>query len=170
MNAITIKTVTTADTGETIDGVTVLGDYHMNGGYDWMELIEEHGWAVIPSWGCDGWDLGQWPYVMVAGTRTADSIGNLFGMATYCEGDVTLHVLPDEGPALGRDHRTGVLPLEERAGPRPGRPARSRRRTAQPLPDALRRRGRRLTSTDNRCTARPEPGSTAPNDFKGAST
>jgi hypothetical protein len=28
MNAITIKTVTTQDTGETIDGVTVLGDYH----------------------------------------------------------------------------------------------------------------------------------------------
>ena len=88
MNAITIKTVTTEDTGESIEGVTVLGDYHMNTGYDWMELIGEHGWAVIPSWGCDGWDLGQWPYVMVAGTRTADAIGNLFGMATYCEGDV----------------------------------------------------------------------------------
>jgi hypothetical protein len=28
---------------------------------------------VIPSWGCDGWDLGQWPYVMVAGIRTADA-------------------------------------------------------------------------------------------------
>jgi hypothetical protein len=89
MNAITTKTVTTEDTGETIDGVTVLGDYHENGGYDWMELIGEHGWAVIPSWGSDGWDLCNWPYVMVAATRTADSIGNLFGIATYCEGDVT---------------------------------------------------------------------------------
>ncbi|HSL35278.1 MAG TPA: hypothetical protein VK883_00495, partial [Arthrobacter sp.] len=89
MNAITTKTVTTQDTGETIDGVTVLGDYHENGGYDWMELIGEHGWAVIPSWGSDGWDLGNWPYVMVAATRTADSIGNLFGVATYCEGDVS---------------------------------------------------------------------------------
>ena len=88
MNAITTKTVTTADTGEEIDGITVLRDYHMNGGYDWMELIEAEGWAVIPSWGCDGWDLGQWPYVMVAAIRTADSIGNLFGVATYCEGDV----------------------------------------------------------------------------------
>jgi hypothetical protein len=64
--------MTTADTGETIDGVPVLVDYHMNDGYDWMDVIAEHGWAVIPSWGCDGWDLGQWPYVMVAGTRTAD--------------------------------------------------------------------------------------------------
>ena len=89
MNAITTKTVTTQDTGETIDGATVLGDYHENGGYDWMELIGEHGWAVIPSWGSDGWDLGNWPYVMVAATRTADSIGNLFGVATYCEGDVS---------------------------------------------------------------------------------
>ncbi|MEV7574338.1 hypothetical protein AB0P28_14695 [Pseudarthrobacter sp. NPDC089323] len=89
MNAVSTKAVTLADTGETIDGVTVLGDYHLNGGYDWMELIEEHGWAVLSSWGCDGWDLGQWPYVMVAVIRTADSIGNLFGIATYCEGDVT---------------------------------------------------------------------------------
>ncbi|MGP0225312.1 hypothetical protein [Paenarthrobacter sp. NCHU4564] len=88
MNAISVQTITTEDTAETIHGVTVLGNYHMNGGYDWMELISEHGWAVIPSWGSDGWDLGQWPYVMVAGIRTADEIGNLFGMATYCEGDV----------------------------------------------------------------------------------
>ncbi|RNL54885.1 hypothetical protein [Arthrobacter oryzae] len=89
MNAIATATVTTKDSGEAIDGVTVLGDYHENGGYDWMELIEAEGWAVVPSWGCDGWDLGQWPYVMVAATRTADSIGNLFGVATYCEGDVS---------------------------------------------------------------------------------
>jgi len=89
MKATSVKTITTEDTGETIDGVTVLVDYHMNDGYDWMGIISEDGWAVIPSWGCDGWDLGQWPYVMVAGIRTADAVGNLFGMATYCEGDVT---------------------------------------------------------------------------------
>lgn len=89
MNAITTGTVTTADTKEVVRGITVLRDYHMNGGYDWMELIEAEGWAVIPSWGSEGWDLGQWPYVMVAATRTADGIGNLFGVATYCEGDVT---------------------------------------------------------------------------------
>ncbi|MCU1533106.1 MAG: hypothetical protein JWO49_2677 [Arthrobacter sp.] len=41
-----------------------------------------------PNWGCDGRDLGSWPYVMVAGIRTADRIGNLTGVATYCEGDV----------------------------------------------------------------------------------
>jgi hypothetical protein len=88
MNAVTIRTVTTADTGETVDGVPVLVDYHMNDGYDWMDVIAEHGWSVLSGWGCDGWDLGQWPYVMVAAIRTADTIGKLFGVATYCEGDV----------------------------------------------------------------------------------
>ncbi|WP_235509734.1 hypothetical protein [Arthrobacter sp. Soil761] len=88
MNAITTETVTTADTGEVITDAPVLRDYHANGGYDWMDLIAEHGWTVIPSWGSEGWDLGNWPYVMVAVIRTADSIGNLFGIATYCEGDV----------------------------------------------------------------------------------
>ena len=88
MNAITTESVTTADTGEVIPDAPVLRDYHANGGYHWMDLVAEHGWTVIPSWGSEGWDLGQWPYVMVAGIRTADEAGNLFGMATYCEGDV----------------------------------------------------------------------------------
>ena len=38
MTAVSKKTVTLADTEESIDGVTVLGDYHMNGGYDWMAV------------------------------------------------------------------------------------------------------------------------------------
>ena len=79
MNAVTKRTVTTVDTGETVHDVPVPVDYHMNDGYDWMDVISEHGWAVIPSWGCDGWDLGQRPYVMVGGIRTAeDAIDWLF--------------------------------------------------------------------------------------------
>lgn len=36
-------------------------------GYDWIDLVTEApGWAVIPSWGLDGWDMGSWPYVIVA--------------------------------------------------------------------------------------------------------
>ncbi|EMY34994.1 hypothetical protein D477_006658 [Arthrobacter crystallopoietes BAB-32] len=89
MNAIAIETVTTADTHEEIRDLPVLRDYHINGGYDWMEAIEAEGWSVLGSWGCDGWDLGQWPYVMIAAIRTADAIGDLFGVASYCEGDVT---------------------------------------------------------------------------------
>jgi hypothetical protein len=35
-------------------------------GYDWMEEVQERtSWAVIPSWGRDGWDMGSWPYVQM---------------------------------------------------------------------------------------------------------
>ena len=88
MSITTLSAVATQDTKEVITGVPVLTDYHLNTGYDWMEEIEAEGWAVIPNWGIDGWDLGQWPYVMVAGMRTADEQDQLFAMATYCEGDV----------------------------------------------------------------------------------
>lgn len=53
MNANTTETVTTADTNEAIERVSVLRDYYENGGYDWMELIEAEGWAVLGVWGCD---------------------------------------------------------------------------------------------------------------------
>jgi hypothetical protein len=39
MNAVTKRTVTTVDTGETVHDVPVLVDYHMNDGYDWMDVI-----------------------------------------------------------------------------------------------------------------------------------
>jgi hypothetical protein len=81
--------VVTADTGEAIPGALVLHDFHHGDGYEWIEAIAEDGWAALSNWGSEGWDLGQWPYVIVAGTRTADRTGHLFGAATYCEGDVT---------------------------------------------------------------------------------
>jgi hypothetical protein len=89
MNAVATRTVTTKDTGEEIPGALVLTNYHMNDGYDWMDDISVHGWTAIPNWGTDGWDAGQWPYVIIAVTRTADATGELFGVATYCEGDVS---------------------------------------------------------------------------------
>ena len=89
MTAVTTSTIVTKDTEETIHGVTVLRHHRENFGYDWMELISGHDWTVLGGWGCDGWDLGQWPYVMLAVTLTADERGPLFGVATYIEGDVT---------------------------------------------------------------------------------
>ena len=71
MSVATLMPAATQDTKEVIAEVPVLTDYHMNGGYDWQEEIEEEGWAVIPNWGVDGWDLGEWPYVMIAGIRTS---------------------------------------------------------------------------------------------------
>ena len=88
MSITTLRAVATQDTKEVITHGQILGNYREGDGYDWKEEIETEGWAVIPNWGIDGWDLGQWPYVMVAGTRTADENGPLWGMATYCEGDV----------------------------------------------------------------------------------
>jgi hypothetical protein len=89
MNDTTTPAVITADTGEVIPGALVFGDFHHGDGYEWIDAIGEDGWAALPNWGSEGWDLGQWPYVIIAGTRTADRTGNLFGVATYCEGDVT---------------------------------------------------------------------------------
>ncbi|MBG0741103.1 hypothetical protein IV500_17165 [Paeniglutamicibacter antarcticus] len=89
MNALRTATVTTADTKEVIEGLPVLGNWYNGDGYDWMGRVEARGWQVISGWGCDGWDLGSWPYIMIAGTRTRDEAGELWGMASYCEGDVT---------------------------------------------------------------------------------
>jgi hypothetical protein len=40
-------------------------------GYDWMDRVHRSRWAPIPSWGRDGWDLGDWPLVIVATTVVA---------------------------------------------------------------------------------------------------
>lgn len=44
-----------------------------DGGYEWAERLNNGdagatpgGWVVVPVWGRHGWDLGEWPYVMVA--------------------------------------------------------------------------------------------------------
>lgn len=79
--------VTTLDTREPVTAPVLL-DYHMNGGYDWMDEVTYLGWATPGLWGAEGWDLGQWPYVIVA-TRTHETEdGPLYGFATYVEGDV----------------------------------------------------------------------------------
>jgi hypothetical protein len=60
------------------------GRYTLSGnGYDDMEVAERQGWSVISSWGHDGWDLGQWPYVAIY-TREADG---KFEMQQVVEGD-----------------------------------------------------------------------------------
>lgn len=35
-------------------------------GYDDMELAISEGWSAISGWGRDGWDLGDWPYVVIS--------------------------------------------------------------------------------------------------------
>jgi hypothetical protein len=38
-------------------------------GYEDMGVAEKQGWSAVANWGRDGWDLGEWPYVVMY-TRT----------------------------------------------------------------------------------------------------
>lgn len=40
------------------------GDDWIDDGYEFMEAGRTEGWQVISAWGEDGWDLGDWPYVV----------------------------------------------------------------------------------------------------------
>ena len=56
-------------------------------GYDVMVAAATEQWAAIPAWGRDGWDLGDWPYVIVYARRTPEA----FELVYYVEGDVTAY-------------------------------------------------------------------------------
>lgn len=75
-------------------GVTTLGEVatilepradHLNDGWHWMEHLPE-GWKAHGSWGRDGWDLGAWPYAIIA--IYDDPEQQTFAYAVYTEGDV----------------------------------------------------------------------------------
>lgn len=57
-------------------------------GYDWMDAAARTRWITLSSWGKDGWDAGQWPYVILTVAKGTDENGTFFGMTTYCEGDL----------------------------------------------------------------------------------
>lgn len=59
-------------------------------GYERMNTARAHGWAAIPSWGLEGWDLGAWPLVIIFHRQSADS----FEFAYDVEGDVTVYRYP----------------------------------------------------------------------------
>lgn len=40
-------------------------------GFDDMDVARADGWSVLSAWGRDGWDLGNWPYVVLS-IRTVD--------------------------------------------------------------------------------------------------
>ncbi|WP_062214694.1 hypothetical protein [Streptomyces sp. NBRC 109706] len=55
-------------------------------GWDWMTRIRGEGWETPGVWGSEGWDLGLWPYVVVAHIHLSHR--DLHGLVTYVEGDV----------------------------------------------------------------------------------
>jgi hypothetical protein len=69
-------------------------------GYDVMaKASDEHGWHAVAMWGHDGWDLGDWPYVVVyvrkldpeLVSHAAGVCGGAYEMAYYVEGDVDVY-------------------------------------------------------------------------------
>lgn len=63
-------------------------------GYSDMEVAAEDGWVPIAGWGRDGWDLGDWPYVVVSKrqvTPVNGPFGSAFQMRQTVEGDTTVY-------------------------------------------------------------------------------
>ncbi len=61
-------------------------------GYDRAEVVAKVGWEPVGSWGRDGWDLGEWPYVMVYVRTYAVGVrpGDRFEVCENVEGDATV--------------------------------------------------------------------------------
>lgn len=70
-------------------------------GYGDMEVASTEGWHALAGWGRDGWDLGDWPYVVISkrdlhGTAQAitdisQALAGPFQMRQTIEGDTTVY-------------------------------------------------------------------------------
>lgn len=58
-------------------------------GYDYIERAESRGWTALALWGKDGYDFGQWPYVIGFVRVVRDGARRLYGFGVYVEGDLT---------------------------------------------------------------------------------
>lgn len=66
-------------------------------GYDYLQNLEATGkWVALGSWGLDGWDLGDWPYVVYLISRTEDGVA----VRERCEGDLTTWTFPTPAEAF----------------------------------------------------------------------
>jgi hypothetical protein len=80
-------------------------------GYEDMEAAEKRGWRSLYSWGADGWDLGDLPYVSI---QIAERDGK-FLLQSICEGDHDLYAFDT---AEDRDAALDYLFLWYAAGKR----------------------------------------------------
>lgn len=62
----------------------------LNGdGYDFIAASEEgHMWYSHSAWGLDGWDLGDWPYVIIQTAQEGTGEDASFLVRSRCEGDI----------------------------------------------------------------------------------
>ena len=66
-------------------------------GYGWIEKSREHlDLDAVPGWGLDGWDLGDWPYVIFSVTSDRLTV------VQYVEGDLTWETFADRDGASAR--------------------------------------------------------------------
>src|SRR5207248_5523179 len=72
------------------EGVWAFGKARGLDGYSIASVAEHFGWRAIGSWGCDGWDLGSWPLIVVFHREK----NSHFDLALYVEGDVTTYSFP----------------------------------------------------------------------------
>lgn len=61
-------------------------------GYGDMEQARAEGWREISGWGADGWDLGDWPYVVIS---HRDGTGR-HEMRQTVEGDTTVYAFDND--------------------------------------------------------------------------
>ena len=95
MTAAELATFRVADHGR---------DYRLSDdGYGDMEVANRQGWSAISGWGHDGWDLGDWPYVVISTRKVGRPLpGNDFAearpyqMRQTCEGDTTVYAFTSE--------------------------------------------------------------------------
>lgn len=67
-------------------------------GWDDMEVAAEDGWHAVSGWGRDGYDLGDWPYVVISVRDTATASpgtsydrAQRYQMRQTVEGDTTVY-------------------------------------------------------------------------------
>jgi len=73
------------DRGPSPDGGLYGFDHGYGDGYDFIGRSEEYGWGALSGWGADGWDLGDWPLVVLVADPTS------WALIVRCEGDLTLY-------------------------------------------------------------------------------
>lgn len=73
-------------------------------GHDWIDALKC--WHAVGVWGTRGWNLGSWPLVIIA--HHDDEDRRVFGVVTYCEGDLSISAYDTEA---GRDAETDQIAL-----------------------------------------------------------
>jgi hypothetical protein len=61
-------------------------------GYSDIEVNEGRGYHAVGSWGRNGWDLGDWPYVVLSTCDRSEG----FLLLSVCEGDHDLYSFSSE--------------------------------------------------------------------------